>query len=211
MRWGLFGNLIFAIAASCMFCGNPLKHSELVLPIILCWKAAVKNIASSTQPVTCMTKTWSHTFSGTSSNINIYGYLLSLYSDWSITLCFCCCCSLFWPQLVTILLWILVVWCSNEHCRLPCFNSDCCLLVRKLSQDEDFKNGKGSELRGRHIHICSENNFPTAAGLASSAAGYSCLGMLADNLFFLFISLSAPVTKNKLWFSLDIKTMLTKH
>ena len=25
-------------------------------------------------------------------------------------------------------------------------------------------------------HICSENNFPTAAGLASSAAGYACLG-----------------------------------
>lgn len=24
------------------------------------------------------------------------------------------------------------------------------------------------------LHICSENNFPTAAGLASSAAGYAC-------------------------------------
>lgn len=29
-----------------------------------------------------------------------------------------------------------------------------------------------------HVHICSENNFPTAAGLASSAAGYACLGKL---------------------------------
>lgn len=28
------------------------------------------------------------------------------------------------------------------------------------------------------VHICSENNFPTAAGLASSAAGYACLGKL---------------------------------
>ncbi len=27
-----------------------------------------------------------------------------------------------------------------------------------------------------HVHIISENNFPTAAGLASSAAGYACLG-----------------------------------
>lgn len=26
-----------------------------------------------------------------------------------------------------------------------------------------------------HLRICSENNFPTAAGLASSAAGYACL------------------------------------
>jgi diphosphomevalonate decarboxylase len=26
------------------------------------------------------------------------------------------------------------------------------------------------------VHICSRNNFPTAAGLASSAAGYACLG-----------------------------------
>lgn len=26
------------------------------------------------------------------------------------------------------------------------------------------------------VHVCSENNFPTAAGLASSAAGYACLG-----------------------------------
>lgn len=26
------------------------------------------------------------------------------------------------------------------------------------------------------LHIASENNFPTAAGLASSAAGYACLG-----------------------------------
>lgn len=30
------------------------------------------------------------------------------------------------------------------------------------------------------VHICSNNNFPTAAGLASSAAGYACLGKPKD-------------------------------
>ena len=39
-----------------------------------------------------------------------------------------------------------------------------------------------------HMHICSENNFPTAAGLASSAAGYACLGQIQiqTRLFTLF-------------------------
>lgn len=34
-----------------------------------------------------------------------------------------------------------------------------------------------------NIHICSENNFPTAAGLASSAAGYSCLVYALSKLY----------------------------
>ena len=35
------------------------------------------------------------------------------------------------------------------------------------------------------VHICSENNFPTAAGLASSAAGYACLVAALTKLYSL--------------------------
>lgn len=37
------------------------------------------------------------------------------------------------------------------------------------------KSVKDSEILKWNLHICSENNFPTAAGLASSAAGYACV------------------------------------
>lgn len=33
------------------------------------------------------------------------------------------------------------------------------------------------------VHIVSENNFPTAAGLASSASGYCCLAFALAKLF----------------------------
>lgn len=84
-------------------------------------------------------------------------------------------------------------------------------LVRKLSQDESSKNSKWSELRDCHIHICSRNNFPTAAGLASSAAGYSCLGMsryLYVDLFFLLLNAK---TGNKFDIHLSKENNLEKH
>ena len=39
------------------------------------------------------------------------------------------------------------------------------------------------DLNQSHFHICSENNFPTAAGLASSASGYACLVQTLSNLY----------------------------
>ncbi|KAK2191423.1 hypothetical protein NP493_53g12006 [Ridgeia piscesae] len=44
-------------------------------------------------------------------------------------------------------------------------------------------DGSGEDRVNWHVHICSENNFPTAAGLASSAAGLACLVFSLSKLF----------------------------
>ncbi|XP_012279482.1 diphosphomevalonate decarboxylase [Orussus abietinus] len=43
--------------------------------------------------------------------------------------------------------------------------------LQQMKQRAQLSN----EISKWKLHICSENNFPTAAGLASSAAGYACL------------------------------------
>jgi len=48
------------------------------------------------------------------------------------------------------------------------------ILVRKLIK---VRKGDDCVEAKWKIRVCSENNFPTAAGLASSAAGYACLGL----------------------------------
>ena len=50
---------------------------------------------------------------------------------------------------------------------------NCLREVRKRANVDD----------NEHVHICSMNNFPTAAGLASSAAGYACLVYALCTLF----------------------------
>lgn len=50
-------------------------------------------------------------------------------------------------------------------------------LARKRRNDGDTRATDSVGLSHK-VHICSVNNFPTAAGLASSAAGFACLGEL---------------------------------
>jgi diphosphomevalonate decarboxylase len=56
----------------------------------------------------------------------------------------------------------------------------CLREIRKRARDfEDDEKGikiKKEDWGKLHVHIASYNNFPTAAGLASSAAGLACFG-----------------------------------
>ncbi|PWN35234.1 putative MVD1-mevalonate pyrophosphate decarboxylase [Meira miltonrushii] len=46
---------------------------------------------------------------------------------------------------------------------------------RKVRKGMEAKDGSLAKISGLPLHICSENNFPTAAGLASSASGFAAL------------------------------------
>jgi diphosphomevalonate decarboxylase len=52
-------------------------------------------------------------------------------------------------------------------------------LVKCLQEIRRISNASDEE----RLRICSRNNFPTAAGLASSAAGYACLMFALSRLF----------------------------
>uniref|UniRef100_A0A7C9E293 diphosphomevalonate decarboxylase n=2 Tax=Opuntia streptacantha TaxID=393608 RepID=A0A7C9E293_OPUST len=72
------------------------------------------------------------------------------------------------------------MWLNGKEISLAGGRYQNCLReIRKRATDvEDKGNGiriAKNDWENLHVHIASYNNFPTAAGLASSAAGFACL------------------------------------
>ncbi|XP_029000979.1 diphosphomevalonate decarboxylase [Betta splendens] len=78
------------------------------------------------------------------------------------------------------------IWLNGKeeditHPRLQSCLKEIRRLARKRRNDGD--PGVESNSLSHKVHICSVNNFPTAAGLASSAAGFACLVYTLARLF----------------------------
>ncbi|KAH7889075.1 GHMP kinase [Phlebopus sp. FC_14] len=51
----------------------------------------------------------------------------------------------------------------------------CISEMKRMRKEVEDQNPNEPKLSTMHVHICSHNNFPTAAGLASSASGFAAL------------------------------------
>lgn len=57
--------------------------------------------------------------------------------------------------------------------------TNCISYLKRIAQEKSTNK----EILSYKLHICSENDFPTAAGLASSAAGYACFVYTLASLY----------------------------
>lgn len=83
------------------------------------------------------------------------------------------------PNFTRDRMWLNGVEQSLDNSRLQA----CLQEIQKRSRQQTAAKGDGMDKLDWRIHICSENNFPTAAGLASSAAGYACLVYSLSELY----------------------------
>jgi diphosphomevalonate decarboxylase len=65
------------------------------------------------------------------------------------------------------------LWLNGEEKQVKSKELGCIQRVQALATD--CRNVTAAEWKSMHVHISSYNTFPTAAGLASSAAGYAAL------------------------------------
>ncbi|KAJ0056149.1 hypothetical protein NL108_003433, partial [Boleophthalmus pectinirostris] len=86
------------------------------------------------------------------------------------------------------------IWLNGKeeditHPRLQ----SCLREIRRLARKRRNKTNPDLDVAGlsHKVHICSINNFPTAAGLASSAAGFACLVYTLARVFGVEGELSA--------------------
>ncbi|XP_067245162.1 diphosphomevalonate decarboxylase isoform X2 [Chanodichthys erythropterus] len=86
------------------------------------------------------------------------------------------------------------IWLNGKEEDISCPRLQSCLQeIRRLARKRRNTGDPTSDVSivSNKVHICSVNNFPTAAGLASSAAGYACLVYTLSQLFGVEGELSA--------------------
>lgn len=77
-----------------------------------------------------------------------------------------------------------ILWLNGKPESLKSERTKACLAdLRKLRTELESTDSSLPKLSQWKLHIVSENNFPTAAGLASSAAGFAALVVAIAKLF----------------------------
>ncbi|KAJ3122458.1 diphosphomevalonate decarboxylase [Physocladia obscura] len=72
------------------------------------------------------------------------------------------------------------LWLNGREEKLSARMLNLVAAMRRLRREKEEEAKGAEELASRVLHVASVNNFPTAAGLASSASGLACLAVALD-------------------------------